>query len=53
MAIVLFSFPFFRHVAYECFLRAHQGLAALVFYATWRHLPENRWLPRLAVEEII
>jgi hypothetical protein len=47
MTIVLLSFPFFRHVAYECFLRAHQGLAAFVFYATWHHLAENQRLPRL------
>lgn len=46
---MLFSLPYFRRVAYECFLRAHQGLAALLFYAMWRHIPANRLLPRLCL----
>lgn len=46
---MLFSLPYFRRVACECFLRAHQGLAALLFYAMWRHIPENRLLPRLCL----
>lgn len=25
----------------------HQGLLALFYYSTWRHLPSNRLLPRL------
>src|SRR5207247_11477199 len=47
--IVLFSFPFFRHMIYECFLRAHQDLAALLIYATWHHIPANRLLSRLCI----
>src|SRR2546423_9607746 len=47
--IMLLSFPFFRYMAYECFLRTHQGLAALILYASWRHLPANRLLSRLCI----
>jgi hypothetical protein len=46
---VFFSLPFFRHLAYEYFLRAHQGLAGFLLYATWRHLPSDRLLPRLCI----
>lgn len=46
---MLLSFPFIRNLAYECFLRAHQGLAALLLYATWRHLPADRLTPRICI----
>jgi hypothetical protein len=38
------SIPFFRRLAYECFLRSHQALAALFLYAVWRHLPRDKQL---------
>lgn len=46
---MFFSFPFFRRVAYGWFLRAHQGLAALLLYATWRHIPANQSLSRICI----
>jgi predicted ferric reductase len=45
--LFLTSLPFFRQLAYEIFLRTHQGLAGLCIYATWRHLPSQTLFPRL------
>lgn len=43
------SLPFFRQIAYEGFLRTHQGLAVLLLYAIWRHLPSDSLLPRICL----
>lgn len=45
--IMIFSIPIFRKHFYELFLRTHQGLAAVCFYAIWKHLPSNSTFPRL------
>ena len=47
--LLLFSFPFFRRLSYEIFLRLHQGLAVVFIYFTWRHLPSHSVFPRIYV----
>jgi len=44
---MIFSIPIFRKHVYELFLRTHQGLAAVFFYAIWKHLPPDSAFPRL------
>ena len=39
----------FRRLAYEIFLRLHQGLAVVFIYFTWRHLPSHSVFPRIYV----
>jgi hypothetical protein len=46
-AILFISLPFLRCHAYEVFLRAHQGLAGLLLYATWQHLSSHHSTSRL------
>ncbi|QKX64378.1 uncharacterized protein TRUGW13939_11552 [Talaromyces rugulosus] len=45
--IMIFSIPIFRKHVYELFLRTHQGLAAVSFYAIWKHIPSDSAFPRL------
>ena len=45
----MFSLPLFRRLAYEAFLRSHQGLTAACVYSTWRHLPSDTIFPRIYV----
>lgn len=47
--IILLSLPFIRHIAFEFFLRGHQGLAALFLYGTWRHMPAHQSLSTLCI----
>ena len=49
VAIILLSHPFFRRLAYEIFLRTHQGLTAVCVYLTWRHLPSEAIFPRIYI----
>lgn len=49
MTLLLFSLPFFRRLAYEIFLRTHQGLAAACLYSIWRHLQSDSLLPQICV----
>ncbi|KAL5335649.1 hypothetical protein BJX70DRAFT_390564 [Aspergillus crustosus] len=46
LALMLSSLPIIRRLAFEIFLRMHQGLAAVCVYATWRHLPSKSIFPR-------
>lgn len=46
IALMLSSLPIIRHLAFEIFLRMHQGLAVLCIYAIWRHLPSKSIFPR-------
>lgn len=39
----------FRRLAYEVFLRLHQGLVAVFIYFTWRHLPSHSVFPRIYI----
>ncbi|KAL4899387.1 hypothetical protein BDW74DRAFT_189392 [Aspergillus multicolor] len=39
--VLLFSIPFLRSLLFEVFLLGHQGLAGLVLYAIWQHLPSG------------
>ena len=39
----------FRRLAYEIFLRLHQGLAVVFIYFTWRHLPSHSVFPQIYV----
>lgn len=48
-SIIIFSVPLFRRLAYETFLRIHQGLTAACVYSTWRHLPSETVFPRIYI----
>lgn len=45
VALIMLLSPL-RSIAYECFLRAHQGLAGLALYCMWRHIPTASSVPR-------
>lgn len=47
--ILLLSVPLLRRTFYECFIRAHQSLAGVFLYSTWRHLPSNRSLSGICI----
>ena len=44
--LLLLSSRLFRRFSYELFLRCHQGLAFVLIYALWRHIPSSSKVPR-------
>ncbi len=41
VSLLLLSSRLFRRISYELFLRCHQGLAFVMAYASWRHVPSS------------
>jgi len=46
VSLRLLSSSLFRRISYELFLRCHQGLAGVIAYALWRHVPSSSKVPR-------
>ena len=45
--LLLLLSRFFRRLSYEFFLRCHQGLAFVLIYTLWRHIPSSSKVPRV------
>ncbi|EAA64355.1 hypothetical protein AN9023.2 [Aspergillus nidulans FGSC A4] len=46
-ALSLIFLPFVRKFSYELSLRVHQALTIVSVYGIWKHLPQDKLLPRL------